>query len=135
MKQTVTYSKQIENINTFIRDSWKQYEYYSELLKTKDGEITDLEHEMELATYDNARNKLGSLRKTLKERRDAKDMVEILKSITECLNKYSGFCNDLGKVLGDVRRVEKYHRNRRYCARVRTDLTILQHTKEQKGVI
>lgn len=124
MTRTIPYSKQIENINNFIRNSWKQYEYYSELLKTKDGEITDLEHEMELATYDNARRKLGALRKVLRERRDAKDYVEILKSITDCLEAHKGLCDDLGKALGQVRKCEHYHKNRRYNARVRNDLSI-----------
>lgn len=130
MSKTIPYSKQIENINNFIRNSWKQYEYYSELLKTKDGEITDLEHEMELATYNNARNKLGALRKVLKERRNAKDHVEILKSITECLDKHSGLLNDLSKSLGEVRKVEKYHNNRRYNPRIRKDLSIKTWSKE-----
>ena len=124
MNQDNTYSKQIESVNTFLRKSKEDYQMYSELLKTKSDEVNDLEHEIEIATYDASRTASRKLRRTLKERRTAKDMVEILQRIMDCMEKHKGFQNDFSEVLGKVRKEEKYHASRRYCPKVRTDMTI-----------
>ena len=119
-----TYSKQIEAINKFIEQINKDYEFYGQQLQTKSQEVNDLEHEIELDTYDEFEKKARALRKVLKERRESKDIVGLLQPMIECLDKHKSLQHDLADVLGKVRKEEKYQNNRKYKPKVRTDMTI-----------
>lgn len=63
--------------------------------------------------------KLGThLKKVRKDRRVYKDIVEELEPIHEFLNNNKNLLNNLGGLVGSVRKAEKYHSNRKYYPRI-----------------
>jgi hypothetical protein len=59
-----------------------------------------------------------------------KDIAEITAPVADYMYANKKVLNDLGGILGKVRKVNEYHQNRVYNPRVRTDLTIPRQRKK-----
>ena len=122
MKVKPTLSTQLANAITFLRECEKEYRYYYDKVGELDQVQNDLLHFIELddANY-SARCKTATrLRHCLLERRYYKDRAEerqpIANFLAEPQNKK--LLDNLGQVLGEVRKTERYHKNRNYTPRV-----------------
>lgn len=128
----MNYSSEIERMIEFLKKSAADYNFYYTAVGEKQGEITDLEHELELGAADaKARNRVGrELQRVLKDRRQHKDIVECTEPLAAFVTEHPKLLNELAVLLGKVRKVERYHSNRQYVPRKRTDLTIGAVTKK-----
>jgi hypothetical protein len=122
----MNYAQEFEKAINFIRDAAQWYEFHYGAVGDKDKELQDPDHELELAAKDaKERSRISRERqRVLRERRKHKDIAESTEPIAKFVEANRKLMNDLGAVLGKVRKVEEYHRNRQYNPRVRTDLTI-----------
>lgn len=115
-------SASLEEVCAFFRDAKQSYTYYSGQMLEQEKLECDLLHELELKDTNCAeRSKTATkLKKCLQERRVNKDQTELLRALIEFLEKpeYRHFIDDLSRVLGEVRKVEKRHVNRFYTPRV-----------------
>lgn len=110
-----------EILSSFIKLMSKAEDKY-ELMRTlmfKEEELTqDILHKIELGGYDN-RNKLATqLKHNRQDRRYYKDITEEYAPLVDWLSKNKGAINSLKQTLGEIRRVEKYHKNRTYTPKV-----------------
>jgi hypothetical protein len=129
------YSREIENIVAFLKTATGEYDYSYGVVGTKEKEIQDLEHELELAATDTkARARVGrELQRVLKDRRAHKNIVECAEPVKAFMLEHPKLLNELAVLLGKVRKVEAYHATRQYVPRVRTDLTIGAQDKNKIG--
>lgn len=115
-------SEQLSLFISFLRSCKKEHEYYSSLLSDEEKKRTDLLHSLELekSGYKECCKISTKLRKCLHERRRYKDMVEELAPIADFLadSQNKGLMDKLSHVLGETRKVERYHKNRTYKPRV-----------------
>lgn len=118
------YSKHIKEFADAIRQAQADYTYYHERVGIKDKETQDLLHQIELEKPSERNKTATKLANVRKERREAKDMVENTADIVEFLSQNKSFLNQLGQLLGKVKKAEKSHEGRSYRARIRDDLTI-----------
>ncbi len=133
MKEKMTISAQLAQAIAFLRNCEQEYKYYYEKVGEQDKKQNDLLHFLELDNSDYAdRCKTATqLRRCLLERRYYKDRTEERLPIAELLSdvQYKKLLDSLGKVLGEVRKVERYHRNRSYTPR------ILRYTEEKNSCV
>lgn len=122
----MNYAKKLEECINFLKQAASDHGYYSALVHTKDQERGDLEHALELAapTYKERSKLARQLQDVLQERRKAKDIVGSTQAIAEYLSQRPKLLDELGAVLGKLRKEEKYQQERTYTPRVRTDLAI-----------
>ena len=110
-----------EAIHIF-RDIVREYQFYSEKLAQIEKMKLDLLHYIELDGTDyRERNKFATqLRRCLLKRRIYKDEVELRAPLAEffALPQNKNLLDQLGKVLGKTRGVERHHQNRSYHPRV-----------------
>jgi arginine deiminase len=115
-------SEQLAEAIGFLRDIQKEHQYYCNKLAEAEKKELDLLHFLELnkAGYRERYKITTQLRRCLLERRACKDRVEERAPIAEFLMQpqNKSLLDKLGKVLGDVRKVERYHENRSYSPRV-----------------
>lgn len=125
----IRYSQELEKFINFLKSASTDYGYYLGAVSEKEKEKTDLEHELELGATDaKARNHVSrELQQVLRDRREFKNVVECTEPIAEYLSVNRKLINELGTVLGKIRKAEKYHETRCYKPRRRTDLTIGAH--------
>jgi hypothetical protein len=119
-------AKKIQQARDIIREL---LEIYSEnCLKLDENEkITqDILHQIELGSYSEGRKFYGVLRKTRKDRRVNKDVIDILeKFVTLMDTDYAiKFMRQLDEALGDARNKEKKLTNRHYTAKYLQNLPI-----------
>lgn len=111
-------------LRSIIFDLPKAYEGNKLTIELCEKEIIDIEHVIELTTFNASRG--YSLAKDIKEvrirRRELKDQNELLSPLVEVVQRMRGFQNDLNKAIGDIRRIKQKHENRSYKMRVREDL-------------
>lgn len=106
----------------------KTYENNIEIIKQTEGELTDIEHEIELSSPKNARDGY-KLYKELREirirRRAAKDENQILKDMYEYLTSQQGqaFKNKIQQIQGNATKLKEIQEHRTYTPRQRNDLT------------
>ena len=113
-------SLNIEHFLNFLREVEQTYNLYVEYQKKQENLTQDLLHKLELEELkENEKRKLATqLRINRKDRRYFKDKVEELSPIYNFIFEHKKIVNDLTKVLGDVRKQEKYHENRNYFPKV-----------------
>jgi hypothetical protein len=130
----IRYANEMEKLIEFLRSAADDNRTYISAVEEKEKEITDLEHELELGASDaKARARVShELQLVLRERRKYKNIVECTAPIAEHLKSTPKLLNELGVVLGKIRKVERYHDTRHYVPRQRTDLTIGINTKVMK---
>lgn len=128
--------KYIDIIQTVFNEIIGRYETAGEDLKNKTDEQEDIEHEIELAeTDDNSTYWANELRNIRKQRRIAKNEVEILQELATFLDENKSFINKLTLIKGNVRKIYNAQQNRIYKSRVRKDLTITHENPSKNFVL
>ena len=111
----------------------KTYENNIEVIKQTEGELTDIEHEIELSNPKNARDGY-KLYKELREirirRRVAKDENQILKDTYEYFKSQQGqaFKNKIQQLQSNAAKLCETQEHRTYTPRQRDDLTCTNQT-------
>ncbi len=122
MKVKPTISTQLATAITFLRNCEKEYQHYFEKVGNQDKKQNDLLHFLELddANYSDRCKTATQLRHCLLERRYYKDRLEERAPIAEFLSdpQNAKLLDNLGRVLGEVRKMERYHINRNYTPRI-----------------
>ena len=121
-----TYSTTIVSI---FQDVTRIYERNIEIIKQAEGELLDLEHEIELSSPKNARDgyKLyKELREVRIRRRTAKDENQMLEDMYDYFKGQQGqaFKNKLQQIQGTAAKIENAQSCRTYVPRQRGDLSI-----------
>ena len=127
----------VNNYSTVIIDIFKDvvnnYERNLEIIKQTEGELLDIEHEIELSEPKNARDGYKiykELRDVRIRRRQAKNENELLKEMYEYITSQSGqeFKSRMQKIQGHSINVCNKQDNRVYSPRQRNNLTITNET-------
>lgn len=113
-------SEIISDFVKFLNDAQFSYTYMSEKLGEQDKITQDILHQLELDSLKyNERAKIATrLAAARKQRRIFKDSVEELEPIADFLEDNKKLINNLGALVGTVRKQEKYHSNRQYYPRI-----------------
>ena len=130
----------VENYSTTIvtiyQNVIKTYERDVERIDEIQGELQDIEHEIELSPNKNMYEGY-LLYKQIKdlrmERRHCKEEVEILKDMYEFLTSQAGqeFKNKIQRIQGDAAKLREVQEHRVYTPRQRDDLTCVGKTSTE----
>lgn len=127
-------SKKIEEFVLFYDEAMSIYKYCFDMVNECDKLKCDLLHKLELGLYQDKNEKrrlLTQLEYCLKDRRYYKDRVEELepfaglwlnKSKENVMKSCKEAINNIKNCLGNVRKQEEYHSDRKYKPRVLKDL-------------
>ena len=120
-------------IVTIFQDVIRTYENNIETIKQAEGELTDLEHEIELSNPKNARDGYKiykELRKIRIKRRTAKDENQLLQDMYDYFKSQQGqsFKSKLQQIQGAAAKIENAQSCRTYTPRQRNDLSITDKT-------
>lgn len=120
-------------IVTIFQDVIRTYERNIEIIKQTEGELTDLEHEIELSNPKNARDGYKiykEMREIRMRRRTAKDENQILQDMYDYFigQTAQAFKNKLQQIQGTAAKIEKSQSCRVYVPRQRNDLSITDKT-------
>ena len=126
MKESVTMNKKpseyIAEFLKFISEAQVQHKLYSEEVEKQEKLTQDYLHSLELDNLKcDERSKVATkLAINRKERRYYKDRVEEFEPIVKFFEdpQHKKMFNLMTKMLGDVRRAEGYHKDRKYIPRV-----------------
>jgi hypothetical protein len=120
MEKEKKMSEIISEFIKFLNDANFSYTYMLDQMKEQDGITQDILHTLELEELKyNERARLATkLAAARKQRRIFKDAVEELEPISDFLEDNKKLINNLGALVGTVRKQEKYHTNRKYYPRV-----------------
>ena len=115
-------SEYISEFLNFVSEAQIKHRIYSEEVVNQDKLTQDYLHSLELDDLKcDERSKVATkLAINRKDRRYYKDRVEEFEPIVEFFAdpQHKKMLNLMTKVLGDVRKAESYHKNRRYIPRV-----------------
>lgn len=132
-------SKYLEDFLSFLDGTEELYSMQRQNLSDRNGDQEDLLHYIELGKADGkARLALYSkFQKTRKERRRAKDDIEICEPIVEWITKNKPAINSLRNLLGSVRKIETRQANRSYAIRghILDNVTDVTHLTNNGGRI
>ena len=122
-------------IVTIFQDVIRTYENNIETIKQAAGELTDLEHEIELSNPKNARDGYKiykELREIRIKRRTAKDENQLLQDMYDYFKSQQGqsFKSKLQQIQGAAAKIENAQSCRTYTPRQRNDLSITDKTCE-----
>lgn len=120
-------------IVTIFQDVIKTYENNVEIIKETEGELTDLEHEIELSNPKNVRDGYKiykELREVRIRRRTAKDENQLLQDTYEYFKSQQGqaFKNKMQQLQGGAAKLREAQEHRVYTPRQRNDLTCTNKT-------
>lgn len=123
------------NIIQIANDVVRRYESNEDIIKRTEGELTDIEHEIELG---NSQDLYGGwkLYKQIKElrmqRRQAKNENELLRDMYEYIKSQSGqtFKSKIQSIQSNSAKIYDAQNRRVYNPRQRSDLTITDRTCE-----
>lgn len=125
-------------IVTIFKDVIEKYENNVDTIKQIEGELQDIEHEIELGNNRDMYNgwKLyREIRELRIKRRQAKDENQILEEMYNFLKEQPSqkFKNKLQQIQGNSAKIAKAQESRTYTPRQRTDLTITdQHCESNR---
>lgn len=117
-------SEQIKAFLDSVEDSRKVYNLSLEAMKKEEKKLQDFLHAIEFEPNAKERSKICTkLHQSRKARRGYKDLVEINEPIIQFFqdSQNKKTLDKMTQLLGNVRRVEKYHRERTYSPRVKED--------------
>lgn len=122
---------------TIFQDVVRTYERNEEVIRQAEGEMLDLEHEIELSNPKNARDgyKLyKELRDVRIRRRVAKDENQILQDMYDFFQSQQGqaFKSKIQAIQGNSAKLRSMQERRTYVPRQRSDLTIVGETVETR---
>lgn len=123
MKDEKIYSSEIlKQFLDFIDEAKSCYDYNLEAMKNEDKATQDYLHMLELDELNcSQRSKIATkLMHNRQQRREYKDAVEELEPVIEFLNDAQNkkVINSLSHLLGQIRKVENYHKSRIYVPKV-----------------
>lgn len=109
-------SETIEAFLTLFQEAETRCAFAEELLDQANKKTQDILHYLELENpnYKESAKKATELKRVRKQRRQYKDEVEELADIATFIKENRKVMRDLEQLLGKVRKVEKYHAERRY---------------------
>lgn len=125
-------------IVTIFQDVIKTYERNLDIIKQFEGELNDLNHEIELSEPKNAYQgylMYKEIRDLRIKRRTAKEENELLKDMYEYLTSQSGqaFKSKIQSIQGSAAKLRTTQESRTYQPRQRDDLTITnKHSEANK---
>lgn len=117
-------SEILSSLLNFIDDCEKFLGPTQDRIKYYEKYQNDIEHKIELddsLKYHDYAKLAKELKEVRKNRRIAKDELDIIQPIVAYVEKNRGAINQLKQTLGEVRKVEKYQENRVYYNRVREE--------------
>lgn len=114
-------SDEISAFLNFLHNCAEQYNISRTVQREKEDLTQDILHEMELRSlsYHELANLSKSLQAARRERREAKDICEVMEPIVLYAETNQSTIHALEKLLGEVRKIEKKHDNRIYIPRVK----------------
>ncbi len=120
MDNELKVSEVISEFVKFLNDANFSYTYMLEKMSEQEKVTQDILHSLELDDLKyNERAKLATrLAEVRKQRRIYKDAVEELEPVSDFLADNKKLLNNLGALVGNVRKQEKYHSNRQYYPRI-----------------
>ena len=115
-------SEELKRFLDFVKESQDLYETAKKNMQQEDRRLQDFLHEIEFESTATKRSKVCTrLHKSREARRRYKDLVEetedLVKFFEEPQNKKT--LDKMVQLLGKIRKVEKYHRERAYYPRVK----------------
>lgn len=120
----INISDKIKEFNDFLSEARKLYAIALEGMHREEKRLQDFLHAIEFEPSAKARSRICTkLHKSRLERRRYKDMVEELEDVIRfCDNPQNKkTLGQLPQLLGKIRKVESYHRERQYIPRVKGD--------------
>lgn len=117
-------SDEIKRFLDFLEENRRLYEFALESMKIEDKKLQDYLHAIEFESTAKQRSKIcTNLHKSRIDRRRYKDIVEEREDLVKFLGEpqHKKTLDQLTQLLGRVRKVERYHRDRTYIPRVRGD--------------
>lgn len=124
-KENRTVVQRLEDFCNLCTDSVQDYNYYYDEVNRLDKLTQDYLHIMELddLKYGERAKLATKLSECRRERREAKDNVEVLQSLVDYLFSDAGLAmtKALKTVLGKTRQMENYHKTRSYKFRILQD--------------
>lgn len=120
MDNELKVSEVISEFVKFLNNAHFSYTYMLEKMNEQEKVTQDILHSLELDDLKyNERAKLATrLAEVRKQRRIYKDAVEELEPVSDFLEDNKKLLNNLGALVGNVRKQEKYHSNRQYYPRI-----------------
>ena len=129
-------SEYLSDFLNFVRETITSYPYIQEEMTRQVKIEEDCHHIRELYKLsDKQRRKLDKTEKQcLADRRACKNVLEKTQPIVDFFSEETSvaFIKRLEQILGDVRRVEKYHRTRAYTPKVLNIADILGEDEENQ---
>mgnify|MGYP000360447473 CR=1 FL=1 len=116
-------SEYLSEFLRFIESVNKEYSSSYQAVGVADKVTQDYLHQLELGEYSSRQRTATALANNLKERRENKDVIAILKPIYDFISTKPQVINELKKILGEVRKQEG-NKARYYYPRVVEDLEI-----------
>lgn len=114
-------SEQIDRFLTWLRDCEQRFHMAEADEQESNSATQDILHSLELEDHEYRDfAKLGKeLRQVRRKRREAKDTLSVLAPVLDWVEANRAVIKSLERLLGDVRKVEKYTKNRIYTARTK----------------
>ncbi|MBS6195465.1 MAG: hypothetical protein KH828_07790 [Clostridiales bacterium] len=115
-------SEQIKSFLDFVDESRKTYSMSLDSMHLEEKKLQDFLHAIEFEPSAKERSKICTkLHTSRKERRRYKDIVEEREEIVKFFQdpQHKKTLDQMTQLLGRVRKVEKYHRDRTYYPRVK----------------
>ena len=117
-------SENIKVFLDFVDESRRIYAVSLDNMHLEEKKLQDFLHAIEFESSAKERSKICTkLHRSRKARRDYKDMVEEYEELVKFFQdpQHKKTLDQMTNLLGRVRKVEKYHRERRYFPRVKED--------------
>lgn len=117
-------SDQIKQFLDFVEQSRKAYAASVDSMKLEEKKLQDFLHDIEFESSSKERSKICTrLHISRKKRREYKDCVEELEEIVKFFQdpQHKKTLDQMTQLLGRVRKVEKYHKDRTYYHRVKEE--------------
>lgn len=133
----MTKSEHLAAVIQYFRDTAAEYNYNIEQQGYKEDLLQDIGHALELEDLDyHERARLATYEAEVRrERRRHKDAAEELRPIADYISSHARFLNELGQVLGKVRKEEKRHEGRHYNKRALDDGVYKKGKEDSHGSI
>lgn len=116
-------SETLSDILKTMRDMAEAYRFAIAGQQEAEGLENDLRHDLELKdlTYRERALIATQMQQALRERRKNKDLVERLSPFAAWFDSNTSVVKTLERTLGEMRKVEEKHKNRRYVYRSKPD--------------
>ena len=132
-----SYSESVSEFLNFIRDACQQHRIAITTQQEAEAETQDILHSLELEEH--SYNEVARLGKRLaevrKQRRSAKDMIVATSPIVEWQDQNATTIKAIERLLGDIRKGERYVENRIFTPRTQVleaETCVKQRSKKAK---